>query len=168
MIYILNFLVLSVMSFLTLSFFPSIKIFGVVPLLPLFFIITLSYFRKGFEPIILAAFFGIFFDIYSSYPFGFYLAIFLVTAGAVRYMYQEGMNTFSFMGFNLVAALAILLTLIAQIVLVLIGGAKLGTSLIMPSVAFICVNMIYAILIYAFSVWYFDKISGLEHELKRR
>lgn len=168
MIYIINFLTLSVFSFLTLSFFPHLKIFGVAPLLSLFFIIGLAYFRKGFEPLFLAAVFGILFDINSAYPFGFYLTIFLIAVGTMRYMFQEGMKTFSFASFLLISFVALLSIIVLQVIFVAIDKTSISVLFILPILAFVGVNMVYAILIYAFSNWYFEKIQRLEHKLRRR
>ncbi len=168
MIYILNFLMMIFLSFLSLSFLPNLKIFGVAPILPIFFLVALSNFRKGFEPILLAAFFGIIFDIYSSYPFGMYLVIFLLISGAVRYMYQEGMKTLSFQSFSIISFIALVGTITTQILFIYFDKVIIDKSLIIPALSFLLVNMIYAILIYVFSIWYFEKIVSLEDKLKRR
>lgn len=168
MIYILNFLVMIFLSFLSLSFLPNLKILGVSPILPIFFIISISNFRKGFEPLLLSAFFGIIFDLYSSYPFGMYLMIFLLISSAVRYMYQEGMKTLSFQSFSIISFITLLGTLILQIIFIYLNDIVINESFIPPSLSFLLVNMIYAILIYVFSVWYFEKIVIIEDKLKRR
>ncbi|MBW6432110.1 hypothetical protein K0A96_02905, partial [Patescibacteria group bacterium] len=93
MSYILNIIVLLLLSLLTLGFLPTVSIANTVPLLPLFFIIALSYFRKGFEPIILAAMAGIFFDLYSAFQFGFYVIFFILIAVIIRVIYHEGINS---------------------------------------------------------------------------
>jgi hypothetical protein len=96
MSYILNIIIILLLSLLTLGLLPTVSIANTVPLLPLFFIIALAYFRKGFEPIILAAAMaGIFFDFYSAYQFGFYIIFFILVAVIIRVIYHEGMNSIS-------------------------------------------------------------------------
>jgi hypothetical protein len=168
MIYLINIIVTYLLSLITLSTFNSLRIFGVAPLLPLFFIVTLSYYRKGFEPILLAAAAGLYFELFSAYPFGFYLFLFLLSAVVVRYMFQEGSRSFSFLSFMLINAAALIAYYLAQIVILYIDKVAIGSSLLLPLVAGLSVNLICAILIYAFSGWYFDKLRELENVLKRR
>lgn len=168
MIYLLNIFVLTVFSFLTLSFFPNLRIFGVVPLLPLMFIISLSYFRKGFEPIFLAAVFGVIFDIFSPYPFGLYLSVFLLAAGIVRFMFQEGMRTLTFGSYMLISGIVLSVYYLAQVVILYIQKATFSSDIILATLSFFGVNLLCAILVYAFSGWYFESIASLNNYLKRR
>lgn len=168
MIYFLNIFTLAVFSFLTLSFFPHLRILGTVPLLPVFFIIPLSYFRKGFEPIFLAAAFGILFDLFSSYPFGFYLSFFLFLAVLVRFFFQEGMRTISFWYFMFLSFISIAVYYFSQIGFLYFTGIKPTTLTIMPIVWGVVVNLVCAILLYIFSEWYFDLLNRLEDRLKIR
>jgi rod shape-determining protein MreD len=153
---------------LTLSFLPHLRIVGTVPLLPIFFIIPLSYFRKGFEPILLAALFGIIFDLFSSYPFGFYLSFFLFLALLVRFMFQEGMRTISFWYFMFLSFLSVAIYYLSQIGFLFFSGSKPTTETLMPVVWGVVVNMVCAILLYIFSEWYFDLINRLEDRFKIR
>lgn len=168
MIYFFNIIVLSVMSLLTLSTFNNLRIFGVAPLLPLFFIINLSYYRKGFEPVLLAALAGIYFDLFSAYPFGLYLFLFLGCSVLVRYMFQEGMRSFSFFYFLLISGLSITIYYLAQIVILYFEKATVNIENAIPVLTGIIVNVLCGILIYTFSGWYFEKLKDLENVLKRR
>lgn len=168
MITILNILVLTVLSFLTVSLSPHFRIFGVVPILPLFFIIQLSYFRKGFEPLLLAALTGIFMDLFSPYPFGFYLALFLLTSVVVRYFFDEGMRKLSYGHFILISLSAISLYYLAQLGILWTEGVKPTFTAVLPVLYGLVVNGVFASLLYLFGLWYFEWILKIEDVLKRR
>lgn len=165
MIYLLNIFVLLVLSFLSVSFLPHLRILGALPILPIFFIIPLAYFRKGFEPLILAAFTGIFFDLFSTLPFGFYLVFFLALAAVIRYLFQEGMHHLPFGRYFLFVAIAIIVFEGAQLGFVL---NTVRAAIIWPVVAFLAVNFIFAIIFYIFVNWYFEFLFRLGDKLKRR
>lgn len=158
MIYALNFLILIILSALELSVFPHFRIFGVIPLLVPFFILMLAYFRKGVEPFLLAAVAGIFFDIFSSYPFGFYLIFFMSVAAIVRIFSHEGMKTMPFLHFLIMSIMLCATFYGAQVALLFLGGATIKLSQISYLAVGLFVNEIYAILLYAVLVWYFDKL----------
>lgn len=168
MITAINIAILAFLSFLTVSLFPHFRIMGVVSLLPLFFIIQLSYFRKGFEPLLLAALVGIFFDLYSPYPFGLYLALFLLTAAIVRYFFDEGMRQLSYGHFILISLSAILAYYISQFGLLWFEGVRPTLLSIRPVVWGLLVNGVFASLLYAFGLWYFEWVIKVEDFLKRR
>ena len=168
MITAFNIAILAVTTFLTLSFFPHFKIFGAVPLLPLFFVIQLAYYRKGFEPVLLAALTGLFFDLFSPYPFGSYFLLFLVTAGVVRYFFGEGLRALSFWHYLVITAAALILYQGAQLIYLATQGTKLTTGVLLPSVAYLSVNLVFAMLLYAFGLWYFEYVLIIENHLKRR
>jgi hypothetical protein len=168
MIYFINIFVIYILNLLTLSLFSNLRIFGVVPLIPLFFIISLAYFRKGVEPLLLAAFSGIYLDLFSSYPFGFYLSLFLFAVIVVRYMFQEGMRSLSFWYYFIVCSVTLSVYYLAQIGFLWFEKVKIGVNFIVPVFAGIAVNLICVILIYALANWYFDKITVLADNLKRR
>jgi len=158
MIYALNFLVLIVLSALELSVLPHFRIFGIVPLLVPFFILMLTYFRKGVEPFLLAAVAGIFFDLFSIYPFGFYLIFFMIIAAIIRIIFHEGMKTMPFLHFLVMSVMLCVVFYGAQIVMLLLSGATIKVSQITHLAVSLFVNEIYAILLYAILVWYFDKL----------
>lgn len=168
MVYLLNSLILALMSLLSLSVFPHLKIIGVVPLLALFFVIALAYFRKGFEPFLLAAFAGIFFDLYSSYPFGFYLALFLFFCALIRFMFQEGMRTLSFWYFFAMSLLGLLIYYLFQIGYLAFKDIKITVDFLWPVINGLLVNSVFVLLLYPFNLWYFDRVEMLEDKLKRR
>jgi rod shape-determining protein MreD len=168
MITALNILILTGLSFLTVSLFPHFRILGVVPLLPLFFIIQFAYFRKGFEPILLAAVSGIFLDLFSPYPFGFYLLLFLLTATIVRYFFDEGLRRLSYGHYILTASVAILIYYLAQFGMLWFEGVRPTVMAIRPVVSGILINAVFASILYLFGVWYFEEVIKIEDILKRR
>jgi rod shape-determining protein MreD len=168
MVTILNILILLITAILSTSFLPHFRIFLVIPLLSLFFIIQLTYHRPGFEPLLLAAAAGIYFDLFSPYPFGFYLILFLATAGLVRYLFQEGMRILSFWRYMSIAAIALACYLGAQLIQLKVIGLYFGNEAVVPVLAAILVNLLFAALMYPLGIWYFDKVVVLEDHLKRR
>ena len=168
MITAINIAILAILSFLTVSLFPHFRIMGVVPLLPLFYLIQLSYFRKGFEPLLLSAIFGIFLDLYSPYSFGLYLSLFLITAAVVRFFFDEGMRQLSYGHFILISLSAILAYYIAQFGLLMVEGVRPTIMSIRPVVWGLLVNGVFATLLYAFGIWYFEWVLKVEDVLKRR
>jgi hypothetical protein len=168
MIYIINFIVLFTLNVLTLSLFPGLRLFGIIPLAPLFFIISLAYFRKGFEPLLLAALSGIYLDLFSSYPFGFYLLLFLSSVMIVRYMFQEGMRSLSLWYYSVVCMISISAYYLAQIAFLIISKVNIGLNIIIPILVGVAVNLVCVILVYVLANWYFEKIAILADSLKRR
>lgn len=168
MVYLLNILVAYLVSQITLSVLPNLRIFGAYPLLPLFLIILLAYHRKGAEPLLIAAFIGIYFDIFSSYPFGFYTFFFLGAVYIVRYMFQEGMRTLSFWHYLVISAASVAIFYTAQLIFLYFEGAGFSLGAVRPVIAGLAINILCAILLYAPAEWYFEKIHSLEQKLKRR
>lgn len=168
MIYLLNIFTVFGLSLLSLSVFPHIRILGVIPFIVPFFLITLAYFRKGFEPVLLAALAGIFFDLFSSYSFGLYLFLFLFIALVVKIMFQEGMRSLSFWYYSIISTLFFLAFYISQFVILYFGEVTFNIKMIWPVLWSLIVNGICVILVYVFSDWYFDKINVLEDSIKRR
>ena len=82
--FLINFLVTFAFIIAELSFFPHFKIFNVTPLIVIFFVICLAYFRKGREPFLLASFSGVFLDFNSAYPFGTYLVFLLILVTVIK------------------------------------------------------------------------------------
>lgn len=158
MIYILNFLVLIILSALELSVLPHFRIFGVVPLLVPFYILMLAYFRKGVEPFLLAAMAGIFFDIFSLYPFGFYLIFFMSIAAIIRIFFHEGMKSMPFLHFLIMSIALCVILYTAQIVFLALNGTAIEFSQSGILALGLLVNEIYAILLYAILAWYFGKL----------
>ena len=168
MITAINIIILSILSFLTVSLFPHFRIMGVVPLIPLFFIIQLSYFRKGFEPLLLAAICGVFLDLFSPYPFGLYLALFLLTAAIVRYFFDEGLRQLSYGHYMLISLSAIFAYFLAQFGLLMLEGVRPTLLSIRPVIWGLLVNGVFASLLYMFGLWYFEWVIKIEDILKRR
>lgn len=169
MAYLLNILVILLLGIFNFSLLPSFSIFNVVPLLPLFFIIALTYFRKGVEPILLAALAGVFLDFSSSYGFGLYLSLFLGTAVLVRLFFQEGMTELSFISFLAFSLSGLTVYFSLQIFLLYRAGVDLSfTPLIQPFVSFMVVNLVFILIFYPLNTWYFEKIKVLENYQKRR
>jgi rod shape-determining protein MreD len=166
MIYLINFLVLTLLSFLTLSFIPHLM--GFAPILPVYFIILLSYFRKGFERLLLAALFGIVFDLFSSYPFGFYLIFFLGLAVLIRYMFQEGMRSLSFWFYFFISFFATVIFYLAQALNLYLNHTIFTFKALIPLGWGLLANIICVVILYIFSDWYFDNLNRLEDNLKRR
>lgn len=168
MIYLINILTIIFFSLLSLSVFPYLKILGVVPLLVPLFLISLSYFRKGYEPFLLAAFAGFFFDLFSSYPFGYYIFFFLFVSVIVKIMFQEGMRTLSFWYYFLLSSFSLFIFYSSQLVFLYFEKANFTVELLYPILSGLVVNLVCVILLYIFSDWYFDRIASLEDKLKRR
>lgn len=168
MIYILNFLILIVLSIFSLSFFPSLGISASSPLLPLFFIIALSYFRKGFEPIILAAIFGMVFDYFSPYPFGFYIFLFLISVVIVRTMFQEGMKELDFINYIIWSLILSVVYVGVQIIFLFSDKVEISFGIIQPTLMSIITNVLFSFFLYFGIVWYFDRIKVVENVIKSR
>jgi len=168
MIYLINIAIAAVLSFLSLSFFPYFKIFGVVPLFVIYFIVALTYFRRGFEPFAMAAFVGIFFDIFSPNPFGFYLTIFLLAAGIVRYIFPEGMNRLSFWYYGGVCLGIVLIYLLAQYGILYMEGVRFEIINFWPLMLSLLVHAFFVIIFYVALEHLFDWEKSLESKLKRR
>lgn len=168
MITFLNIAVVFLLSVVSASIFPHLRIFGVAPILTLFFIIQLSYFRKGIEPLLLAAAAGIFFDLFSPFFFGLYLILFLGVATLVRYFFGEGLRTLNFGHYITISALALLFYMGSQLAVLLTHGIKPGLNSLLPLGLGILINLIFAAILYFFGAWYFDKMLILEDRLKRR
>ncbi len=168
MIYLLNIFLAVLISFLSLSFAPHFRIFGTVPLVMVFFLIALAYFRKGFEPLAIAAFVGFFFDLFSPQPFGFYLLFFLLLVGVIRFLFQEGMKQFSFWYFLMLSLISVLIYYLAQYSILYVEGVRFETINFWPLMLGILVNIGFAIILYAPLERFFDWQKGLEYKLKRR
>lgn len=168
MMYLLNILLAVIISFLTLSFAPHFKIFGVVPLVIVFFLIALAYFRKGFEPLAIAAFAGVFFDLFSPQPFGFYLLFFLLLVGVIRFLFQEGMKQCSFWYFLVLSLISVFVYYLAQYLILYLEGVRFETINFWPFMLGIIVNAGFAIILYTPLERFFDWQKGLEYKLKRR
>lgn len=168
MIYLLNILLAALISFLALSVAPHFKIFGVIPFVMVFFLIALAYFRKGFEPLAIAAFAGFFFDLFSSLPFGFYLLFFLLLVGVIRFLFQEGMKQLSFWYFAVLSLIVVLIYYLAQYLILYIQGVRFETINFWPLMLAILVNAGFVIILYVPLERFFDWQKGLEYKLKRR
>lgn len=164
----LNVLVVILLASLELNFLPHIRVFNIVPLILPFYIITISYFRKGFEPFFLASLAGILFDFNSSYPFGTYLIFFLLITAVMKVIFPGEIKNLPFGHFMIMSVVVILTFYIFQSAYLLLSGTTLMWSSWPIFAAGIIINAIYAILVYIFSIWYFEKISDLEHKLARR
>jgi rod shape-determining protein MreD len=169
MSYVLNIIIILLLSLLTLGLLPTVSIANTVPLLPLFFIIALAYFRKGFEPIILAAMAGIFFDFYSAYQFGFYAIFFILVAVIIRVIFHEGMNSISLLRFLTLSGLSITFYFIIQLALIGLSDASILSFEMIKSFGYlVVVNITWAFIMYFAVNWYFDKLKDLENFQKRR
>jgi cell shape-determining protein MreD len=169
MSYLLNLIIIFLLSALTIGFFPYISPVNTVPLLPLIFLIPLAYFRKGFEPILVAALAGLFFDLYSAYQFGFYIIYFLMVVAIIRVLFHEGLNHISFALFTTIILSAISALFVIQSVIVYLGEASLKITDVLFSFGYLVViNFIAASLIYLGINWYFDKLKELEINSRRR
>jgi cell shape-determining protein MreD len=168
MIYLLNILVAFILSLLTLSFLPVVLPFNMAPLLPLFYLIGLTYFRKGFEPILIAAITGIVLDFYSSFGFGLYLGLFVGIAVVIRLFFQEGMKEMSFGAYLLFSISALLTYFSLQIGLLYMKGVITSGDVWVKLLIFLLGNVVFMALIYPFNNWYFEKIKKLEDVQKRR
>jgi hypothetical protein len=168
MVTLLNIIILALTSILSVSFLPHFRIFLVIPLLSLFFIIQLTYHRPGVEPLLLAAATGIFFDLFSPYPFGFYLVLFLLTAGSVRYFFEEGMRILSFWRYMSISLIVLIGYMSAQLIFLRAGGTNFGTEALLPVLSTLGVNLAFAALMFPLDSWYFEKVIVIEDRLKRR
>lgn len=168
MIRALNILILFVLVILVLSVLPHFGIFFVVPLLPLFFIIPLTYFQKGVEPVLLSALVGAVLDLFTGYPFGFFLSLFLLVSLLVRLFFQEGMHRLSFWHYLMILGFSMLAFYAAQVIYFLVVRASLSWGIIKSIVFGLASNLIYGILFYVFANWYFEKTVDIGNYLKRR
>jgi rod shape-determining protein MreD len=168
MTYFLNILVLTTLSLFSVSSVPYFSVLHVIPMLSLFFIVGLSYFRDGFEPIILAALVGLFFDLTSVNPFGFYLVLFLSAAALVRYLFQKKMNSLSFWRYYLICGIFVTVGYMAQIVILYFSDVTINFMSFRPLIYSILLNTIFIFAMYFFVEWYFDKMIRIEDKLKRR
>lgn len=169
MTYLLNILIMSILSALTLGFFPYLTVANTVPLVPLFFVILLTYFRKGFEPILLAAISGIILDIFSAYDFGFYILFFLFTAVLIRVIFIEGLKEVSFSGYMAISGGALFLYYLAQVGVLYLDDVSLEfVDLLLPLLYLVLVNGVWAVIMYFAGNWYFEKLKMLENYQKRR
>ncbi len=163
MIYLLHIFLTLFLSYFSLSFLPAFGLWGVAPLLPLFFVISLAYFRRGFAPILLAALTGILLDFYSAYRFGFYLGVFLVGVLTVRFLYQEGMERLSLLSYITLVTIPIVISYVAQNVVLKMGGAQFNiVAMGKTGLAYIGVNLVFAIVIYPLVQWYFEYTAKFE------
>lgn len=169
MSYLFNIIIILLLSLLTLGLLPTVSIANTVPLLPLFFIIALAYFRKGFEPIFLAAMAGIFFDFYSAYQFGFYVIFFILVAVIIRVIYHEGMNSISLARFFIICVLSITFYFLLQLALIGLSDVSILSFEMLKSFGYlVVVNIAWAFIMYFAINWYFDKLKDLENYQKRR
>lgn len=168
MSYFFNSLVLLILSITTVGFLPYVTFFNTVPILPLSFIIALSYLRKGFEPILLATLTGFFLDVFTAPEFGFYTIFFLLTSILIRIIFYEGIKRMSFFRYMIINSIAFLALFIAQVfALYFIGTALEIFPLLLPFSLFILLNLLGAIPLYFIAVYYFDKMGEIERKRKR-
>jgi hypothetical protein len=168
MIVFLNVIIVLLTALLTLSILPHFSIFFTVPLVPLFFLIPLVYFRKGIEPFLIAAGAGIIFDFFSGYPFGFYLGFFLLVSLIIRILFQEGMRSFTFLHYLILLSVSLVTFYLFQIIYLVSVGAPFAIMSLGVILAGLAVNIFCGILFYAFNNWYFDKTREIGNYLKRR
>lgn len=169
MIYFLNILILFLFTVLNVSFMHKIEIFGVTPLLPLFLVVALTYFRKGFEPLLLAAFAGFILDNFSASPFGFYIILFLSISAAIRFLYQEGMKEMTITGYAIFSMVGILTYYIAQIGVIYFNDGFLDLQdILLKFITVLLVNAVWGLVLYFPVTWYFEKIKQVENRLKIR
>lgn len=169
MIEILNIIVVSGLTVLGVSLIPGLAGAGVTPLLSLFFIIGLTYFRGGFWPILIAALSGAMLDFYSASVFGLYLGIFLLIAVFIRFTFQEGMEELSFGHYLAICGVAILLIFVLEILILRFTGASVGfRGMLEPFFGYFVVNILSAVLVYYFNVKYFEATKKVEYYQKRR
>lgn len=168
MSYFFNILIIFLLSILTVSFFPYVSFGNTVPLLSFIFLVPLAYLRRGFEPIIIAALAGLFFDLYSAYYFGFYLIFSLILVSLIRVIFYEGMNHITLARFLTITFLAFSLLFIAQTLLLYFSDAHLNlASLVLPFVYLIVINLFSAFIMYLGINWYFDKLRDVEIKGRR-
>ncbi len=169
MIYFLNIFITIILSILSLTFLNNIALFNVTPILPLFYVTSLTYFRKGFEPILLSVLAGLIYDFFSATPFGFYLILFLAIASLVRIFYQEGMKEMTLIGYFSFVSFGLLAMFLGQVAVLFFGDVAFKPlSLLVPFVKTFFVNMLWALLLYFAIIWYFEKVKVLENKLKLR
>ena len=157
-------LIVIILSLLGLSFVPSVTGLGVAPLLSLFFVIGLTYFKKGAGPILISALSGLILDFFSSSPFGLHLGLFLMVAVVIRLFFQEGMNELPFGHYLAISAGALVAYFAADaLFLYFLGGGIKILELLIPFIKFTVVNLVGCLLVYAFNVKYFDSIMKFEH-----
>ncbi|MDD3480635.1 MAG: rod shape-determining protein MreD [Patescibacteria group bacterium] len=169
MIYILNILIVFLLTVINVSFLHQVEIFGVTPILPLFLVVALTYFRKGFEPLMLAAFAGFLFDLFSANPFGFYIILFLSVSALIRFLYQEGMKEMTFAGFWIFSLIGITTYYVAQILIIYLNDGYLDIgSIFFRFITVLLVNAAWGLVLYFLSNWYFDKVKQIENRLKIR
>lgn len=169
MIYFANILIIFLLTTFTVSMWPALTATNTVPLLPLFFVIGLTYFRRGVEPLLLAAIAGIILDLYSAYPFGMYLGIFLAIAGLIRIFFYEGLKEMKLSTFTFLCMLGILTMNLAQALMLAIDKVTIeaGTFALLAARS-ILLNLVFVIPLYLAINYYFDKIKKYENYRKRR
>lgn len=168
MIYLINILIVSLVSFLTLSFLPYFKIFGIVPILPIGLFLIFAKYRKGTECFILASFSGMFFDLYSPQPFGFYLILYTLTVLIVKSLYKEGYSNLPFGYFLGLSLLVLVLYYLSQPLVLLARGHEIHIeNLILIPVAII-VNLLFFSILYWPLSRFFEWQYEIESKLKRR
>lgn len=169
MVYFLNILIIFLLTVFNVSFLHIVEIFGVTPLLPLFVVVALTYFRKGFEPLMLAALSGFILDLFSANPFGFYIILFLSVAALIRFFYQEGMKEMTFMGFALFSFIGILGYYLAELLIIYFSDGYLDIkNIFLKFLTVLLVNAAWGLVLYFLSVWYFEKTKQIENKMKMR
>lgn len=167
MSYILNAFILFFLSILTIGLFPYVSFYNTVPFLPLSFVLAISYFRKGFEPILLSALAGLFIDVFSGYGFGFYTIFFLVSAVTVRTIFHEGLNHISFIRYTIINIIAFATLFLVQVMGLYLEKSEFELfSLILPFLIFVIINLLGSFVLFFGINRYFDKL--IELDLRRR
>jgi len=168
MIYILNFFVLLFLSIITVSFLPHLLPYSLAPILPLSFIVIFSYLRKGFEPVILAAFSGFFLDIFASANFGVYTIIFLLTAVFIRVVFHEGMKRISFFRYITINTIVLLVLFLTELLILFFLEVPIVSISTLASFGrFFLFNLLGATALYWLVIKYLDKIEILEVKRKK-
>lgn len=83
-------------------------------------------------------------------------------------MYQEGMRSLTFGSYLLVSIVVSAVYFGSQVANLYFSKAVLGFGIFWSALAFLGVNFVCVILVYAFSTWYFDLLERLNNYLKRR
>jgi len=169
MIFFLNLLIIFILSAINLGFLPFFSVLNTTALLPLLFIICLAYFRRGFEPFVIAIFAGVMTDVFSVYFFGFYSILFILAVALIRVTFAEGMKDLPFLRYLLMVLVVSTFYYLMQVLVIFLEKITINyTSLLLPFVYLLAFNLLAAIFVYYFSLWYFDKIKLIENYLKRQ
>lgn len=141
------------------------EVFGVLPMLSLFYIIALTHFRSGFSPYAQASLSGILLDIFSSGFFGKYLIFFLILVSLEKIMYKEKLSELNINNYYPLVGLGLALIYWSDVAFLKFQGVEVSFLEVLGSfLVFVMVNALWSMMMYFIFKFYFDKISLLEKD----